>query len=568
MSDLASPLGARSQPVRQPETIESSVISARSPRMVPHEIAFALALATRVPTVTIAARSQLSTVLFAPDEAKFVLFWRGVLAALDACGGKLPDSTEAAREIVALQCATEVAKDSVRNYYTPSVEKAVMAEGGLLDELFGLPIDAGSSETLGMSLLARFVTERKVIDPFRRAVAGLGSQDTLSDPTTMLATIAQHYREIAGLGVDPGRPAISDDIDYRPALPTLVTTKSRWLDRLMNGGQAAKECYVLLGPSGGGKTALGVQIAVEGAELQSAMAAELGDDCAGHWYYFTWELTEEQIQERIYAYGGRIHHDTYKHKMPYSTSERPETLRPYESDPFVNSPGNPLRGERERLISFVRRHTGSNRRLFVVDYSGTYPGHGYGGAEEIAGYLQREQTRGRRIAGVVIDYAKLAVEAYMAGKKLRPDALTTLLAGFVNQVRRLIAIPYDCSAWVLHQFHGAATRKAPGVIPHHSEALGCRNFADNCDFSIQLSNYNKNNGLMMIGSTKSRRAPGIDGGVSVQFDGRFGVFNDTDQQYILDPTTRQIIPRDYLHDAPLPTGGAGAFGPVDPLAGL
>jgi hypothetical protein len=315
-------------------------------------------------------------------------------------------------------------------------------------------------------------------------------------------------------------------------------------------------------------TSIGVQLSVDGAELQNAIASELGPDRAGHWYYFTYELNTDQLRERIYSYGAKIHHHTYVHHLPYSTAEDRGTVRPYEYDPYVNSPGLPFRGERERIRDFVKRMAGANGRLHVVDYSGAEPGVGGGGVREIAAYLRTERDRGRQPVGFVVDYAGLAVQRQIgADRRLKPDHEYNLLAGFVDAVRNQACVPLACSGWVLHQLHGDATKRAPGSKVHHSEARGCRNFADNSDFSFQLSTYNKSTGMLVIHCTKHRRAPGREDGVITRFDGRFGAFLAPDQDYVVDPQTRQIVPRDFV-DA-LPTRSPGPGGPpVDPRGAL
>lgn len=878
------------------DEISAAVAAARRPRMAVGEIGYMLAGVARVPAALAAAVDALDTDLFNRDEAHFVLFWRGVKAAVQAGRGALPADPNAARELVALKCNGDVAADAAGLYYTAAVQQAVLGEGGLLDELFAVPIDTSKTgEDVVIGLLARFVNERKLVDPLRRALAETAAGETLADATTVFAAYEKHYRKIAGLAVDPGSAGVVDADDFRPPTPQLVTTKLRWLDDLLGGGQAAQECYALLGPTSGGKclakgtkvlmfdgttknvedvvvgdrlmgpdstprvvlrlgrgremmyrvvgvdgtsyvvneshilsvkltpdaagrpsrtvnltvrdylaapttfrhrakgyrvgvefptqptpvdpyylglwladgrrdkpvvskpdaevytavsdtatalgghvtnrapnaacpawaitwgrgqknpltaalceldvlnnkhippvylrndrrvrlellaglldgdgslkagraayeysttserlaadvvflarslgfrttsapretrcqtgavcqswrlyiagdvhgipcrvarkkarsmrtrtdpllygisieaegegdyygfeidgdrlfllgdftvthnTALAMQIAMEGAELQASLAATIGADQAGYWYYFTWELNETQLRQRIYMYGARVHAETIfgNPPRPLSTADQPGSLHPYEADPYVNPPAHKPRGERERVRDLTKRMAGANSRLQVVDYSGTYPGHGAGGVDEVTTYLRREQARGRRIAGLVVDYAGLAINRYIGANRMRPESEFSLLAGFVDQVRSSICVPMKCTGWVLHQLHGDAGRKAPGAKISHTEARGCRNFADNADFGLQLTPYNRATGLLTVHCTKHRRAPGREDGVIVRFRGEYGAFLDPDQHYVVDPTTRQIVPRDYL-DAPPPGPGGSA----------
>lgn len=559
-------------PVPQPADVDpigSTVLETRTARMTPHEVAFLLATSARLPAVMMSARHRLTPTLFDRDEARFVLIWRAVTAAADANGGVLPHDAMVSRELVALHAAREVASDANRLYYTPTTEQAVLGDGGLIDEVFALPISQ-EVEAQGMSLLVRFLNERMVADPVRRALTGLSAAETIADPSSLAAAIERHAQEIVGLDTDPGSAAVVEATDFRPPGPKITSTKLPWLDRVMEGGHAEKEVNIILGLTSGGKSSLAVQIAVEGAELQAVRAVEAGPTTAGHWYYFTWELTADQLRERIYAYGAKIHHETFAKHRAFSTAAKPDTLNAYEYDPVVNAPGNAVRGERERIAELTARLSGVNSRLQIVDYSGERRGHGTGGVEEVALYLRREAARGRRPVGVVLDYAGLAINRYIGAQKLKPDAEYSLLAGFGDAVRSQVCVPLSCTAWVLHQFHGDASAHASGATMHHSKARGSRNFSDNSDFSFGLSPYSKTTGLLTVTLSKFRRVAPPEHPTVVRFDGRFGAFLDPDQDYVVDSQTRQIVPKSYADALPVgppPTGKRGP-GPVDPTAAL
>ena len=529
------------------DPIGSAVAASRRPRMTQHEIAWLLACSARIQQVYLAARGRLDASLFEPNEAQFVLVWRAINAAADDNKGLVPTDPKVAKEIIALKCSVEMAVDPNRLFYTPLVEESVMGEGGLLDDMFALPV-SDEVENQAITILGKFVRERMLSDPLRRALSGLTVKDTIDDPGELMTLIERHNRELAGIDTDPANDAVIPDPNFIPPDPRIYTTASKWLDELIGGGQAPQECYAVLGPTSGGKSSLGVQIAVDGAALQAAMAADVGPDQAGWWYFFTYELTEDQLRSRVYAYGARIHAEVLQKRLKFSTSEDPTTLRDYEHDPIVNSPGNPLQGERERISGLVKRMSGVNSRLKIVDYSGTKPGQGNGGIEEVAAYLKREQARGKRTTGVVIDYAGLAVRRYVAAKRLRPESEYPLLSSFMDNVRNLISIPLDTTTWVLHQLRGDAAKRAPGAITHHSEAQGCSSFANNADFGIQLTNYNKVTNLLTVFCTKTRRAKALEDGRIVKFDTRFGMFMEPESEYVFDVSTRKYVPKGYVND--------------------
>lgn len=558
------------------DPVGSAIRTTVRPRMVQHEIEFMLASAIRSEAVYLAAKDRLSdTTLFENDEARYVLLWRASNSALADSKNSLPPDPTTAKEIVASYVAAEVASDPSRRYYTPSVERLVLDNGGLLDAVFALPMDR-AVEDRGINLLAKFVTERRIGDPIRRALAGISSQETLADPQALIAAIERHACDIGGISLDPGEDAFLGTFESLPPGPKVTTTGVRGLDELMNGGHAPREAYVVLAPSGGGKSALCSQIAIEGAKIQSAIASELGPDMAGYWYYFSWELSKDELRARMYGYGAKIHGDSFKEDavtrtMPsLSTSTDPATLKSYEFEPYVNSPGNPMMGERERLKMLNARMSGANSRLKIVDFSANAGGKaGFGGVDELARYLHLERARGRKAAGVVIDYAGLVVKRYREHHRLKPGDEYVLLEGFVNEVRSKLSIPYECPSWVLHQLHGSASKLGPGRVAHHSEARGCQNFADNADFGIQMGNRVMSTGILQMKATKHRRAAGRDDGVMMHFDGRFGVFSDPNQTFIVDPSTGQIVPRDFVGAQTAKVYNPSSGRPnVDPTVGI
>lgn len=552
----------------QPDAIEAAFAASSAPRMKGHEIVWMLTAAIRIPAVMTVARTHITRQLFDTSEAAFSLLWTAASSAATECGGALPTDPHVARELVALRCSTELANDPGRMYYTASVQRMVMGEQGILDDIEAFKVSP-EIENVAFQLIARFLRERMLSDPIRRALAGIGPHDVIGDPETVISVIENKARELVGLSNDPGSAAVVKG--FVPVGRKAVTTKMNFMDRLMGGGHAPSEAYCVLGPSSGGKSALMVQLALEAAELEAAVANELGEERARNWYYFTWELTEAQLRTRVYAYGAKISFDSMKafanNGVPYSTSANPETLKEYESDPYVNSPGNPVMGETERLEAFERRCTGLGANLRIIDYSGDKSGHGSGGVDEVASYIKREIAAGQRVAGVVLDYAGLTVDRYVSAKNMNPDAVYSLLASFGNMVRSKIAIPFACKTWVLHQLKGDAARKRYGKL-HYSDARGCRNFADNFDFGIEFQKYNEATGLVEFSASKHRHAAGLSDGVVARFDGRFGAFLDPDQEYVKDPSSGRLVPRAFLDRVVSVPTSRGPKKPLNPMDGL
>jgi RecA/RadA recombinase len=555
------------------DAIESAVHESRTSRMSVYDIGWLMMCAARVPQLLIEARKHIQQRLFKSSESGLVLFWRAVCSAADDTNGSLPADPRVARELIALKANQVLNGDPTRAYFSVAAEKLVFDPNGMLDDFVSMPVSV-ELEDKAFELLAAFIRERVASDPIRRAIAGLSADESIGNIELVLSAIENKARSLIGLSVDPGSPAVVKG--YVPTGRRCVTTKMAFLDRLMGGGQADGEAYAVLGPSSGGKSALMVQVALESSELEAAAAFELGEPKARNWYYFSWELTEAQLRERVYTYGAKISFDSLKlranHGTPYSTATDMSTVKEYEHDPYVNSPGNPFQGEIERIERFeAQRYSGIGANFKIVDYSSFQNDSGGGGFDEIVAYLKREIARGERVGGVVIDYAGLVAERYVAQRQLDPDSVYQVLSSFGSMCRSRIAIPFTCRVWALHQLKGESAKRKYGQL-HYSDAKGCRNFADNFDFSIEFGMYSPANGLVRFSSTKHRHASAVSDGVFAKFDSRFGAFVATDKEYAIDPMTGNPVEREHLDRV---FGGAsGAVqrsrgaGVVDPNSGM
>lgn len=557
---------------QKPDRDDPGPVGASTARMTQAQVAFMLVAAVRMPTVAIHAERIQSSHFDARSEAHLILFWRAASAAAKRHGGVLPADAAAAREIVGVRCTEEIAADPSESFYTPQVQHRVLGQGGLVDEAFTMPVGP-AVESEAVDLMIRFLTERAAFEPIRRAILGLGPNDVPADLNSMAAALVKHSTELAGLRADPTFDAIVDSDDFRPPGADTFTTGEAWLDQIMDGGQAGHEVYALLGATGAGKSSLGVQLAYNSVKAQVSAITDIGSDMAGHWYYFTYELTLDQVRERVYAYGAKISRSTFNGKdklgkrLSYSTAADPSTLREYEREIIVNSPKNPIRGELERMRALRLESNGLNKYFHIVDYSGSVAGQGLGGVDEMAGYLAGQRARGCRIGGVVVDYAGLSVSRYVADRRLRPEAEYPILNTYIDSVRTKVAIPFDCPCWVMHQLHGDFTKGESGAKVHHSSAKGSRNFADNADFAFGLPRYNDKTRLLTMSMTKSRRAPGTEDAVILRYDGRFSMFTPPSEEYVVDAFTHQIVPRGFADRIAPPTAGPRQRPFVDPRAG-
>lgn len=526
------------------DQFNEAVQKARGARLSAPEIAYLLITAVRIPAVFMTASDRITIDLFdGNSEGHLILFWRASLAVA-AAHGSFPADPSAAADLLSVRCNAELSNDPTRSFYNDSIIDTVFGQDGMINSVKTTVITQETEREV-FALLGRFITERYVSDPLRRALLGMSESDALANPVAVLELVEKRAMALSGMQVDAGDDAVVDSDDFMPVGARTIPTGVGWLDDYMGGGQAVCETYFILGGTGSGKTALGVQIALEGARLQAALSSQ--GVMGGWWYYFTYELTKAQLRERIYAYGAKVSRASLNVPQGQSVSLSTATsLKPYEvNDPYINPPGVAPRGEKERVAAFRAELAGVRSKLVIVDYSGEIPGQGRGGVMEIARYLKRQVHMGRTVAGVVIDYAGICVQRYVAENRLTADAEYPLLNGFGDAVRMQVSIPFKTSVWIMGQLHGDVGSRAPGVALSHRDARGAKNIADNADFAFNIGNHDPH-ARVVVSCSKCRRSPGHEVPAITQFDGRFGVFKGTNGAYVLDPATKQIVSKSEL----------------------
>jgi serine/threonine protein kinase len=80
-----------------------------------------------------------------------------------------------------------------------------------------------------------------------------------------------------------------------------------WLNRPLAGHMMSPHAYVLMGPFSGGKTMVGLNIAIEAARLFAGRALE--GMPSRHVYYFHYEVPEVEMKQRCWALAGKVHRD-------------------------------------------------------------------------------------------------------------------------------------------------------------------------------------------------------------------------------------------------------------------
>jgi len=213
------------------------------------------------------------------------------------------------------------------------------------------------------------------------------------------------------------------------------------------------------------------------------------------------------------------------------------------------------------ILSEVERYTMArewlNKCLIVVDMSGSdeAPTAGEGYVDEIVGVLSRQlEARGQWSYAVVIDYAGLVCERYMAAAGLDERNYRLLLKRFGNECRMRISEKFHTVTWITHQLKGETGKASPITLMHHADAGESKDFATNLAVCMCLGNVDPSTGCRQLNISKIRyRANEKIAPITLRIDSQFALMQDASNQFAVDEAGRQFVDRDTMNEI----GGAG-----------
>lgn len=336
-------------------------------------------------------------------------------------------------------------------------------------------------------------------------------------------------------------PEKIDDITPLVLEPTGVG----FLDVYMNGGMARKEVNGFCGPYGSCKTTLGIQLAIERARWAMHQWRLNGSQgTPQRVYFFSWEEGLEQLQPRVLSYSAQIlraslEGDDFQDKL--SNSSLP-SLKKYEREIYKDQiQAGVIMGERDRIKSAMKE---LNHNFRIIDFSGAMVMYQAVAGEMVDGMvtaIKQDQRLSDNpgVAGVIVDYAGAAAErAIMAGKADRKD-LRHLIGRMPLALKNLVASPFDCHVWCLHQLGTEANARDAGVAPKSTDAAEARNFFENVNFGFMVGKPDTNN-MTVLSNGKQRRATRREN-IVVHIRGELSRVEDASKRYTVEDD--MIVPR-------------------------
>ena len=523
----------------------------RKVKLTPQQINCCMLHIVRDPDLFDYARQHLKPTDFNPlSEGKYAVFWASVLDVAARNDNKLP--TQGLELILAVEITSKCDN-------SPQGELSESTKRGAIDLLAWINLiqDSDLNPTYYKPLIQELIIERTVFNEIARDMT---LSQTIGRPVDILKSFENYRQKIQTVLVDnneAGQSAFPDN--YKPKKLGKYSTGENFLDNYMNGGQASGEVYVVLGPTGLGKTTLGVMIANSTAKVWNAAYEAKAIERPKMSCFFSWEQDLERLRHRFWANAAQIdssrlelYADEAIELSSYTTKLEDYELEEFKSLFEKGIPASEIGGERERL---ARASAALRDSVKIYDFSGAAenPRAGEGGLDEVAAVLRALNKEGKDVGVVVIDYANAAVRRMLSAKGIDLSNMRHYLANFCNECRFKIAIPFNCSVWVLNQLNTESNRRAPTAAQHHSYASECGNFAENAWFAFAFSTKDKETNTCVLYCTKERRSKGDRPPVVLKIEGNFCRMRDVSNEYILDTVSKRIVSTDMANRRVDPT---------------
>lgn len=297
----------------------------------------------------------------------------------------------------------------------------------------------------------------------------------------LLSSAYEEYRNTVNISSYP-EANIPDSLVEYFSFRNRTSTGISFLDRAMGGGCEPGEVYTVLGPTGAGKTLLGLQITYSGA-LEFTSSTDVN-------VYYTYELALPAIISRVVSMVSQVPMDRLS--VIYRNPEEMHNI-----------------GDQDEFDRIARAVTFLNNNCLFRDFSGAHVGgrvFGSGGIGEIVSDLDVIVQSGRTVRTVVIDWALAMIRREIMNKNKNEDRIVSYLATMVQSVANEIARRFGCNVWILHQLSPEASKKSLKNVPDHTDAEWCKSFANYAWYSFALSKEDPNNSLQYIACTKARRS--------------------------------------------------------------
>ncbi len=492
------------------------------------------------------ARSQLSPELFSISEQ-----WLWVLWML------------AERHLLAFKelPSKPLLLTMINDYLTGNPTAVPEGDEQLLDEFitfaFGIP-EEDLHQRVAMTWLQQFLQDR-LVDKARDLFS---SGQTPVELTEALTSLVDKSADLTGLSGRPLPRAFATGWELGVQEVQVFSTGRAYLDYFMKagpredapGGHAPKESYGILGPFGGGKTTMGVEITVENAKQAAAELAERRaaglPDIIKVVYHVSYEAPLEELHIRALSYLAQIPRDRLTaiiSEKAYHLLGGPDDFQEYERELFGGAIGSEQKYvcERQRFENAIRL---LNTHWRPVDMTGSSEeGRGHGLTGEIASVINQDLVASSQdgvphlCSLALVDYVLAAVEKHLMHNDLDRNQMRHYVNRFPLWLKYDVGIRFECPVWSLHQLNTQANSFKPNRPATSTDAAEGRAFAENLDFLFIIGKADAQ-GYARLDNTKHRRCPARPHRV-LRLDGALARFIDCSTTMSIDTRTGSAVSR-------------------------
>ena len=320
-----------------------------------------------------------------------------------------------------------------------------------------------------------FIKKVAQLDTGRKLMASISSN---ADFQALEAVINKSKAELESL--DSGTQ-IADQVIYSPLrdIESIAVTQRRvptginWLDEITSGGGREGEMWLVLGPSGGGKSMWTVQYACGQALMGNSV----------FWATAEQSLTGD-LAERI---------------ISNVTDESLDRIR----DKGFNNLDEDIQRK------FWASVAGADEKLIVMDLARytpnmAYDPKDYGGVYSVWQEVKKKKAEGHVIKTVIIDWLGAMLNNVSANTGRQLESAFQFMAQAEIDVARQMAKDEHLLVIILHQTDTKSQHARPIYIPDKTCALNMHSMANYFDICITLSNRDSHN-ILWISAVKSRR---------------------------------------------------------------
>jgi len=400
--------------------------------------------------------------------------------------------------------------------------------------------------TYGQELLRRFLKERSIVRPLRKALLDHGH--TGSYPTELLDIVQEATRRasrIESLSTLPAHVALPERGDIKIEPQIFIPTTINWVDGWIRG-QRPGDANGLLGAYGAGKTTAMFQLAVANARHEAAETLAVGKRPRLS-VILNYEEPRSKYERKIWSAATNIAHPRLANLTDWSSlsSIHRGNLQDYELRlPENSGQSGPVRGEMERWDDAM---SWLNMSLVVCDMSGSEAYHdaGKGYVDEICRVLERLMDRFQTgLRCVTIDYAGLVCRRHLVSKNINEDRLRHFLGNFGDLCRTRVSEPYQCTTWVAHQLSADANKKSPTSPVHFTDSAEARNFAENLAVCGCIGARDRATNCTLLNWDKVRYAEQLSTYPILKINGDFCRLDDVSHRYSVDSSARRFLTAD------------------------